>query len=94
MLVFNAPTVRYPIVATEYAKELSLELKKARAVAKGNIERSLKEQKKYYDRRSKECELQIGDLVMLKVQPRFKLDRSYKGPFTIQSLTSTNACWR
>ena len=28
---------------------------------------------------------------MLKVQPRFKLDRSYKGPFQIESLTSTNA---
>ena len=91
VLDFNTPIVRYPIVATEYAKELSSELKKARAVAKGNIDRSQKEQKKYYDRRSKECELQIGDLVMLKVQPRFKLDRSYKGPFTIQSLTSTNA---
>ena len=33
----------------------------------------------------------MGDLVLLKVQPRFKLDCSYKGPITVQSLTSTNA---
>ena len=36
-------------------------------------------------------ELQVGDLVMLKVEPRFRLDRVYKGPFQIKSLTSTNA---
>ena len=28
---------------------------------------------------------------MLKVEPRFRLDRAYKGPFQIMSLTSTNA---
>lgn len=91
VLDFNVPAETYPIVATEYAKELSLELKRARKAAKDNIEKSQREQKKQYDRRSKECDLQVGDLVMLKVQPRFKLDRSYKGPFTIQSLTTTNA---
>ena len=28
---------------------------------------------------------------MLKVQPKLKLDRRYKGPFIIKSLTDTNA---
>ena len=28
---------------------------------------------------------------MLKVEPRFELDRSFKGPFVVQSLTATNA---
>ena len=28
---------------------------------------------------------------MLKAQPHFRLDRSYKGPFVVQSVTSTNA---
>ena len=28
---------------------------------------------------------------MLKTEPRFKLDRSFKGPFVVKSLTSTNA---
>ena len=67
----------------------------ARAIAKSNIQpRAQKEQKKHYDRKSKECELEVGDLVKLKVQPRFKLDRSYKGPFTVESLTATNAVIR
>ena len=83
--------MKYPIVATAYAQELSKELQRARAIAKSNIQ---KEQKKHYDRKSKECELEVGDLVMLKVQPRFKLDRFYKGPFTVESLTATNAVIR
>ena len=33
----KVPTVKYPIVATEYGKEVSKELKRARAVAKDNI---------------------------------------------------------
>ena len=35
--------------------------------------------------------LKVGDLVILKTEPRFCLDRSYKGPFVIRSLSSTNA---
>ena len=35
--------------------------------------------------------LKVGDLVMLKTEPRFRLDRSYKRPFVIRSLNSTNA---
>ena len=93
-LDFKTPAVKYPIVATDYGKELSLELKRARQAAKVNIQRAQKDQKKYYDQNCKNCELKVGDLVMLKVQSRFKLDRSYKGPFTIQSLTATNAVIR
>ena len=87
----KVPTVKYPIVATEYAKEVSKELKRARAVAKDNIQKAQKNQKRHYDRKSKDYELKAGDLVMLKVQPCFKLDRCYKGPFTVESLTATNA---
>ena len=47
--------------------------------------------KKFYDRRSKDAELKIGDRVMLKVEPRFKLDCIFKGLFVVKSLTSTNA---
>ena len=28
---------------------------------------------------------------MLKTEPRFKLDRLFKGPFIVRSVTSTNA---
>ena len=52
-LDFKVPTVKYPIVATEYAKEVSRELKRARAVAKDNIQKAQKNQKRHYDRKSK-----------------------------------------
>ena len=39
-------------------------------------------------------DLKVGDLVMLSTQPRFKLDRQFKGPFVIESLTATNAVIR
>ena len=80
-LDFKVLTVKYPIVDTEYAKEVSKELKRARAVAKDNIQKAQKNQKRHYDRKLKECKLKVGDLVMLKVQPLFKLDLSYKGRY-------------
>lgn len=30
-----------------------------------------------------------GDLVMLKVEPRFKLDRSFRGPYCVYTITDT-----
>ena len=91
---FQVPVERYPTIETEYGQELVKELKQARAIAKQNIEKTLKYQKKYYDRKVKDVKLNIGDLVMLKTEPRFRLDRSYKGPFKIKSLTSTNVIIR
>ena len=43
------------------------------------------------DCKSKDVQLKLGDRVMLKVEPWFKLDQSFKGPFIVRSLTSTNA---
>ena len=90
-LDFRVPVQRFPTIETEYGQELVKELKQARTIAKQNIDKKQKEQKKYYDRKVKDVKLKIGDLVMLKTEPRFRLDRSYKGPFQIKSLTSTNA---
>ena len=78
-------------MVTDCAQELSKDLQKARAITKNNIQKAQKDQKKHYDRKSKMCELQVEDSVILKVKPRFKLDRSYKGSFTVESLTATNA---
>ena len=85
------PIVRYPIVETEFAKELVKELKQARLLAQKNIKEKQKEQKKYYDQRTKDKRLEVGDLVMLKTAPRFRLDRSFKGPFIVKTVTPTNA---
>ena len=38
--------------------------------------------------------IQEGDIVMLKVEPRFKLDRAFRGPYTLQSTTQINAIIR
>ena len=40
-------------------------------------------QKIHYDRETRHVDLKEGDLVMLSVQPKFKLDRIFKGPFVI-----------
>ena len=90
-LDFSVPVVRYPIVESEYAKELAEELKVARSLAWKNMRAKQKEQKKHYDCKSKIKDMKMGDLVMLKTQPRFHLDRSFKGPFVVQSVTSSNA---
>ena len=89
-LDFQVPVARYPVKETEYGQQLARKLKQVRSVAQQNIGKKQKEQKRYYDQRSKEVELQVGDLVMLKTEPRFKLDRSFKGPFVVKSLTATN----
>ena len=33
----------------------------------------------------------MGDLVMLKVEPTFKLDRTFRGPYIVHNVTSTCA---
>ena len=93
-LDFSIPVMKYPLVESEYAKELAKELKQVRALAQKNIQTKQSEQKRYYDRRSKIKDLKIGDIVMLKTQSRFRLDCSFKGPFVVQSVTSTNAVIR
>ena len=36
--------------------------------------------------------IKVGDLVMLKVDAKFKLDRSFHGPYRVHNVTSTCAC--
>ena len=65
-LDFYAPVVKYPVMETEYGKELVEELKRARQLAKKHIQSAQCNQKKFYDRRSKDVKLEVGDRVMLK----------------------------
>ena len=88
---FSAPTVRYPTLETEYGRALFKELQSARDIAQKSIVKAQQIQKHNYDRRATDNQLKEGDLCMLKVEPRFRLHRQYKGPFHIQSLTTTNA---
>ena len=54
------------------------------------MQKKQSEQNRYYDRQCKEVDLKVNDLVMLKTQPGFCLDRKYKGPFKIKVVTPTN----
>jgi len=65
---------------------LCKDLKVTRELASKSIKKAQTGQKSQYDKGFKERELKRGDLVVLNVQPRFKLDR---GPFEV--VTSTNA---
>jgi len=35
--------------------------------------------------------INVGDRVMLQEQPKFKLDRTYQGPYRVYEVTDTNA---
>ena len=84
------PVTRYPTVETKYGKELARELKQACKIAKQTIGIKQREQKRYYDQKSREVKLKVRDLIMLKTEPRFKLDRSFKEPFIVRSLSSSS----
>ena len=90
-LDFFAPTIPCPAIETDYAWELFQELKRARELARKSIQKAQGKQKVQYDRRAQESKIHAGDLVMLKIEPRFRLDRGYKGPFRVNEVTSTNA---
>ena len=49
-------------------------------------------QKSQYDKTaSSDVKIQEGDLVMLKIEPRFKLDRPFRGPYRVHTVTATCA---
>ena len=73
-LDFRVPTSKYPTVETEYGQELFRDLKKVRELARKTIQKSQRSQKRFYDQRCKEVKLKVGDLVMLKMEPRFCLN--------------------
>ena len=74
------PVYSTPVLETEYAKELFQDLREARKLAQQNIKKAQHQQKKNYD---KLLQWKVDYLVMLKVEPRFKLDRTYKGPYRV-----------
>ena len=89
-LNFFSPAVYCPTIETEYGHELFQELKKARQLAKTHIQKALRNQKKQHDHRAPDSNIHVGDLVMLKVEPRFKLDLGFKGPFWVNEVTPIN----
>ena len=93
-LNFYQPVYSTPVLETEFAKELFQDLREARKLAQRNIKKAQHQQKQNYDKSAVEPTIKVDDLVMLKVEPRFKLDRTYKGPYRVMEVTSTNAVIR
>ena len=60
-------------VESEYGRELFQELKRARELARQSIKNSQGSQKRQYDKHAKESGIKVGDLVMLKVDPKFNV---------------------
>ena len=67
-------------VESEYGRELFQEKKRIRQVVQKGIKKAQRSQKDQYDKHVKESKIEVGDLVMLKVEPKFKLDRTFRGP--------------
>jgi len=90
-LNFYAPATSCPTVELEYARQLFKELKNARMSAKRSFQNAQKTQKKQYDKKSQDAKISAGDLAMVKLESRFKLDRGFKGPYRVRDVTNTNA---
>ena len=89
---FYVPKPPAVTVESDYGRELFQELKEARELARQSIKNSQGSQKMQYDKHAREPEIKVGDLVMLKVDPKFKLDRAFRGPYRVHQVTSTCAC--
>ena len=91
VLDFYSQRLKLLTLESEYGRELFCELKKIRELAKLKISRAQYSQKSQYDKGSKESKIREGDLVTLKVDPMFKLDRTFRGPYRVHGVTSTSA---
>jgi len=83
-----------PVVTVESAngRELFQELKRVRNLARQNIRKAPSSQKRQYDRHAKATRIKEGNLVMLKVDTKFKLEQAFRSPYKVHKVTSTCAC--
>jgi len=58
-------------------------------VARKNIQQAQLSQKKQYDKSTHPVTIQVGNTVLINEQPKFKLDRSYHGPYWVYEITDT-----
>ena len=89
-LDFYTPRPPVITVASEYGRELFQELR-IKELARQHIRKAQVSQKEQYDKHSKKPVIR-ADLVMLKVDPKFKLHHSFHGPYRVYSVTATCAC--
>ena len=93
-LNFYTPRVKSLTFESEYGRELFQEMKQITQVVhatKDQEKKAQRSQKHQYDKHVKETQIEVGDLVMLKVEPKFKFDRTFHGPYRVHNVTSTCA---
>jgi len=91
---FYQPVIPLPAEESQYAKELFKELKQAKQLAQKCIIKAQHSQKQFYDKKSKETPIRGADLVMMKVEPKFCLDCTFRGPYHVLDVTLTNAIFK
>lgn len=74
----------------DFNKETKYRLQLARNRAKKYIENAKAKQKIQYDKKSKELNLEIGDLIKITNPAGHKMDSCYLGPFTVTEILSDN----
>ena len=92
----NQPKTRYQVDLQDYRTDLVDGLTTAWQLAREQIEKSQKKQKKYHDRHATETDLQVGDRVLLYVPyaasgKAHKFARPFHGPYRILEVTRNDA---
>ena len=71
-------------------KALFKELKVIHDIARENIQHAPSSQKRQYGKAYCPVSIEVGDTVVVKTQPKFKLDRNFHGPFRVYEVTGSN----
>ena len=74
-----------------YALEVKQQLQIAHKIARELLNRSKETNKMIYDQKSKTYCFKKGDLVLIRIENRNKLEPIYKGPFIIKEIIGVNA---
>jgi len=88
-LNFHSPHPKTPVIYSDYGTILFKELKFICEVARESIQQARPSQKKQYDKSTRPVTIQVGNTVLINKQPKFKLDRSYHGPYLAYEVTDT-----
>ena len=72
-------------VESEYGREPFQEMNQIREIIQQRIKKAQRLQKKHV----KKSKIEVGDLVLLRVEPIFKLDRTICGLYRVHNVTLT-----
>ena len=90
-LEFYSSHPKTPVIYSEYGKTLFKEIKLIRDIAIKNIQQAQSSQKRQFGKSSCLVSIEVGGTVFVKVQPKFKLDHNFHGPFRVYKVTGNNA---